>query len=338
MLGYTGMFTVNCRDRSGGLMLFWKDPLEIIIQSYSQGHIDCQVQHSGKKWRFTGFYGNPNTNIRNQSWELLHRLKGHSGLIDFPWLVGGDFNEICYDWEKRGGNPRPSNKTRAFREVLDECMLQDLHGSGEYFPWVNRRSNENMNFERLDRYVGSLPWRLLYPAAQVKSLEFYTSDHRSILVELKAVVIQQSPCNRIFRFEPHWISEASCAETIKRGWCKHDESLSLSQRMLRCKKELKCWAGERFKKIPCQIKKLRDHLNRLKTQDKWKNSFAQVQRLELQIENLSSKEELYWKQRRRANWLAHGDRNSKYFHMCATKRRTKNKIEGLVSTHGNWNV
>lgn len=105
-------------------------------------------------------------------------------------------------------------------------------------------------------------------------------------------------------------------------------------RILWCKKELNCRAGDRFKQIPCQIKKLRAQLNRLQIQDKWQDSVAQVQRLELQIENLSSKEELYWKQRSMVNWLAHGDQNSKYFHMCATKRRTKNWIDGLVSTHG----
>lgn len=45
---------------------------------------------------------------------------------------------------------------------------------------------------------------------------------------------------------------------------------------------------------------------------------------------------MYWKQKSRVNWLAHGDRNSKFFHACASQRRAKNKINGLVSTHGDW--
>lgn len=102
-LGFTGMFMVNCKGRSGGLMILWKKPQDITIQSYSQGHIDCQVQHSNKQWRFTGFYGNPDPSKRNQSWELLRRLKGIHELSYLPWLMGSDFNEICYDTEKLEG-------------------------------------------------------------------------------------------------------------------------------------------------------------------------------------------------------------------------------------------
>lgn len=139
-------------------MIFWKDPIDISIQSYSDGHIDSLIQHLDKKWRFTGFYGHPESYNRNQSWELLRRLKEIHELKELPWLVGGDFNEICFDTEKKGGNPRLMKQTRAFRDVLDDCSLQDLNGSGDLFTWVNRRSKENLIFERLDRYVGSVTW------------------------------------------------------------------------------------------------------------------------------------------------------------------------------------
>ncbi|XP_075507390.1 uncharacterized protein LOC142544216 [Primulina tabacum] len=80
--------------------------------------------------------------------------------------VGGDFNEICFDTEKHGGNPRPLGQTRAFREVLDISNLQDLHAEGEFFTWVNRRAHPNVIFERIDRYVATFEWRILYPAAR----------------------------------------------------------------------------------------------------------------------------------------------------------------------------
>ncbi|CAB4263628.1 unnamed protein product [Prunus armeniaca] len=58
---------------------------------FSVGRIGISrgVEHIG--FRFTWFYGHPETHLRKHSWELLCRLDGNgSGL----WVVGGDFNEI----------------------------------------------------------------------------------------------------------------------------------------------------------------------------------------------------------------------------------------------------
>ena len=35
-------------------------------------------------------------------------------------------------------------------------------------------------------------------------------------------------------------------------------------------------------------------------------------------------------------WLAHGDRNSKVFHLKASERKRKNKIAGLMDQSVNW--
>lgn len=127
VLGYSGLFVVNCEGRSGGLMLLWKEPLIVTIQSFTSGHIDSLVQHGEKRWRFTGFYGNPEASNRHLSWTLLRRLSCMYELRDFPWIVGGDFNEICFDTEKFGG---PLAQTGGFREVLDVASLQDFHAEG----------------------------------------------------------------------------------------------------------------------------------------------------------------------------------------------------------------
>lgn len=132
VLGFAGMFVVNRNGRSGGLMLLWKDPFDVTLKSFTSGHIDCIIYHGEKMWRFTGFYGHPETACHHQSWELLCRLNGMTDMRGLSWLVGGDFNEICYDSEKLGGNPRPLNQSGAFRDTLAACSLEDLHGRGEF--------------------------------------------------------------------------------------------------------------------------------------------------------------------------------------------------------------
>lgn len=73
-LGFEGLFVVDPIGRKWGLMIFWKDSCEMSILSYLQGHIDCLINYEGKKWRFTGFYGNPEQSWSKFSWELIKRL------------------------------------------------------------------------------------------------------------------------------------------------------------------------------------------------------------------------------------------------------------------------
>ncbi|XP_075492592.1 uncharacterized protein LOC142530656 [Primulina tabacum] len=278
VLGFSGMFIVNCLGRSGGLMLMWKEPFGVRIMSYTMGHIDCTVRHSEKFWRFTGFYGNPESNKRYLSWDLLLRLHGMPEYSGIPWIVGGDFNEVCYDTEKIGGNIRPLHQTQAFRDTL-------IH----------------------------------VPFKTCMEVPHSFNPHKST-----------------FRFETHWATEDECSDVIARGWCTLDASIMLSDRISQCKKALMAWAGDRFRCLPRQIKQKRDILNSLKTHDKWQDSAIDIQRLEKEVELLSSNEEIYWKQRSKANWMAYGDQNSKYFHACASRRRARNLISGLVSSHRDW--
>lgn len=68
-MGFQCGFFADRRNRRGGLALFWKDTINLRVESYSIGHIDATIS-SGEgeaKWRFTSFYGNPVTQHRKQS-------------------------------------------------------------------------------------------------------------------------------------------------------------------------------------------------------------------------------------------------------------------------------
>lgn len=53
-----------------------------------------------EEWRFTGFYGKPDTQNRHEAWFQLKNLKAKGSA---PWICEGDFNEITKQSEKRGG-------------------------------------------------------------------------------------------------------------------------------------------------------------------------------------------------------------------------------------------
>jgi macrodomain Ter protein organizer (MatP/YcbG family) len=50
---------------------------------------------------------------------------------------------------------------------------------------------------------------------------------------------------------------------------------------------------------------------------------------------LEEQKETYWKQRSHVNWLREGDRNTSFFHACATQRK-KNRIKRLQAEDGQW--
>jgi endonuclease/exonuclease/phosphatase family metal-dependent hydrolase len=56
---HDGMFVVDCVRRSGGLVLLWKEEVQVTIQNYSRRHINAiiKLDRDGVELKFTGFYG-----------------------------------------------------------------------------------------------------------------------------------------------------------------------------------------------------------------------------------------------------------------------------------------
>ena len=101
-LGFSNGLIVPSKGRRGDLALLWSSDTILEIKSYSNYHIDAVITESdnGFLWRFTGFYGHPETHLREDSWKLLSFLNSQ---FNFPWFCCGDFNEILSMTEKAGG-------------------------------------------------------------------------------------------------------------------------------------------------------------------------------------------------------------------------------------------
>ena len=123
------------------MALLWKEDFQLDVQTSSDNHIDAVVnQGMDDAWRITGFYGNPDSANREDSWSLLRDLSRRYSL---PWVCIGDFNEILKVEEKQGWLDRPERQMQGFRDTLDFCRLKDLGYTGFPFTWCNQRPGDH---------------------------------------------------------------------------------------------------------------------------------------------------------------------------------------------------
>uniref|UniRef100_A0A803QNY0 Reverse transcriptase domain-containing protein n=1 Tax=Cannabis sativa TaxID=3483 RepID=A0A803QNY0_CANSA len=106
----------------GGLLLLWKDDVNVTLLHYNTTLFDCYLAYgNGPTMHFTAFYGSPEQSNRCHSWTTLKRLRDVAPLL--PWIVIGDFNEILSNANKQGGALRNEMQMDEFRQVLDFCSF-----------------------------------------------------------------------------------------------------------------------------------------------------------------------------------------------------------------------
>lgn len=76
----------------GGLALFWKSSINLIVKDSAKYFIDTPIdKNTENELQFTRFYGELEIARWNEAWDSLHRLNHHPNA---PWLYAGDFNEL----------------------------------------------------------------------------------------------------------------------------------------------------------------------------------------------------------------------------------------------------
>ena len=104
-LNFRNMHVVSKETQGGGLVLLWRGNVQLRVVSSSLNHVDAIINEGrDNTWRFTRFYGAPETSNRHITWNLLRNLNAQ---FDFPWLCSGDFKEILKSHDKMCDRPRP---------------------------------------------------------------------------------------------------------------------------------------------------------------------------------------------------------------------------------------
>lgn len=62
-----------------------------------------------------------------------------------------------------------------------------------------------------------------------------------------------------------------------------------------------------------------------------KDDFLQEKDLKGYLFEILTREEIYWKEKVRENWLLEGDLNIKFFHVSIKSRRDRNRIDNIMN-------
>ncbi|MCH83495.1 endonuclease/exonuclease/phosphatase family protein [Trifolium medium] len=235
-LGFDVAFAVDRIGRSGGLALLWRNRVNCRIINYSQNFINVEV--CSEKWctcRFTGFYGFPEQDRRRDSWNLPRSLAQD---ITLPWCIMGDFNDMLFAEDKRGGSEQPQWLIRGFREAVQDSYLIDLPMEGYPYTWTKGRRAPNPTEERLDRAFATQNWLDEFPHYKFINAISDSSDHSHILLHL--VHVQKEIKARIFKFENAWLEEPNLTEVVKEGWNREPHN-SLLAKIHTCTEDLEVW-------------------------------------------------------------------------------------------------
>jgi hypothetical protein len=333
-LGLKYVVTFHEPGKGGGLALFWDESVQVDIFKIGSRAIDVIIHDLPKeiKWRCTFVYGEPRTHLRHHMWDLLKRIKP---LMNLPWMMCGDFNEVM--WQNKHFSERGRNEKQMmdFREVLSFCDLHDLGFSGNPWTFDNKQYGRRNVKVRLDRAVACPNWTNIFPDYLVSHLTSPRSDHCPILIDLfrRPAVIS---FRHVRGYEEYCEKEQSLVEEIETAWAMHkpprdlgDVAANLSGVM----GSFHAWSTKTVGSVPKKIEKLRRELCKVSARQDIQSQ-KKKKRIEKELDNLLQKEEIYWKQRSRIAWLKEEDRNTKFFHRKSTWRKKKNTISRLKKDDG----
>ena len=250
----------------------------------------------------------------------------------------GDFNELLNSSEKLSCRPAPPRQLDVFRAALEHCNLVDLGFIGYPYTWNNRRLGTANTKERLDRAVANQMWRSKFPGTSVNHIVSHTSDHLPLILQNKEPPKLGYKGRRGFKFEEAWLLWDGCEQVIQEAWDNGGGGNSALETVHKkiggCALELLVWGASKTHPGVEEIKHLQKRievLNRAPPTQQNRSEFLQASK---ELDEWLRKQEIYWAQRSRVNWIKHGDKNSKFFHLKASQRRQKNLIQGIMDTEG----
>jgi len=173
-------------SHSGGIVVLWRDNsvhVSVLLQQPRVIHMLIYDPVLAQTSVVSSTYAPVQISQKAPFWEHLLEL---NNVIDSPWCLIGDFNELENFSEKRGGQcPVPSRFNR-LPQFLSDINAESIKVNGCLFTW-KRRHLSSLIYECLDRAIARADWGQIYSHASLLHGCFSCSDHCPIILSMNLI-------------------------------------------------------------------------------------------------------------------------------------------------------
>lgn len=281
----------------------------------------------GFEWELINVYGPVQDDKKR---EFLQELfcKIHS--VTLPCVVGGDFNMVRRVGDKSTGQVN-IRWMEAFNEFIMDTSLLELQRSGERYTWSNNQVTPI--FSILDRVFVNNAWEDKYPLVTAQVCTRIGSDHNPIIVDTGG---RPSKMPTYFRFDPTWLTQEGFRNWVTDRWPvrlkagSRDHWHVISGILHRAMKGWGANFGSNLRKHKQQLLLEIDAIDReANFTDLPPTTWEHRYKLERELIEIYTAEEIYWQKRGGQKWILQGDSNTAFFHKCANGRKRKTLIKSL---------
>ena len=220
-----------------------------------------------------------------------------------------------------------------FRETVKNENKEGKKTGGEP-TWARGTSTATFKRDRLDRALYNPEWRFLFEIAKVIHLPKLNSDHSPLPIRLREKRIL--PSNTKFRFQGAWLTHPGLQKVVRDH---RSNNLLLHENIPVMYVALDLWNKHHFGNIFQWKIRLWARLAGVQKQLSIQNSQKMLKmekKLQQELETILNLEEIFWYKKSREKWITSGDRNTKFYHASTLVRKSRNRIEALRDSTGEW--
>ncbi|GKC53033.1 hypothetical protein Tco_1075778, partial [Tanacetum coccineum] len=110
----------------------------------------------------------------------------------------------------------------------------------------------------------------------------------------------------------------------------------LERNLAGCAKDLTSWSRKHLRNNRKVIQELTNELRIVQSATPTADNNARQRLLQEKLEETWRKEEMFWHQRSKVNWIKFSDQNTRFFHLSTIHRSQRNAITMLKNEEGEW--
>ncbi|KAJ0479496.1 putative RNA-directed DNA polymerase [Helianthus annuus] len=226
---------------------------------------------------------------------------------------------------------------REFSQCIQQTELMDLKSHGMQYTWNQKPKHGVGILKKIDRVLGNIQFLDAYPDAFVLFHPFRVSDHTPCVVNFHTIKHNRP---KPFKFANFLVNKEGFVNCVSDEWAKEVQGVTMFSVVKKLSflksplRRLLFKQGNLHERVKLLRSKLDDIHMAIDANPSDMTLRDSESRCLQEFQAASYDEECFLKQKAKAECLAAGDSNTKYFHNCVKMRNACSKIHSIQDVHG----